>query len=188
MSFLQRLRNLVARERMVVKVAWLGLDHAGKTTIIRRVTSGVFDDSTVRTLGMNVDEFEVEGVKFVCWDIGGQVTFREALWKSYMAGSMGVIYVVDSADEVRFNEARRELWTYVINNNEVGDIPILVLANKQDLPEAKSAGQVAMNLDLHKVVKHSYAIVPTSAKSGFNIEEALEWLRQRISEKVEQQE
>ena len=89
---------------------------------------------------------------------------------------------MDSADPDRFEEAQRELWKYVIENHSIGDIPILILANKQDLPEAKSAGEVARALDLHKLTKHSYAIVPTSAQSGFNLEDALEWLRQRITE------
>lgn len=185
MSFINRLRNLVAKQRRTVKVSWLGLDRAGKTTLLTRVTQGVFQEDTVRTLGMNVDEFRSGDVSFVSWDIGGQVSFRSTLWESYMSGSMGVIYVVDSADLDRFTEARTELWTYVIDNQKVENIPILILANKQDLENAASAGEVARALDLHKVTMHSYAIMPTSAKTGFNIEEALEWLRQRITEKIE---
>jgi len=61
---------------------------------------------------------------------------------------------------------------------------MLILANKQDLPAARSAGEVARSLDLHKVTKQSYAIVPVSAASGFNLEDALEWLRQRITEQL----
>ncbi len=179
---------MLAKKQRTVKVTWIGLDHAGKTTIVKHISHGIFDDRTVRTLGMNVDEFESEGpggsVKFVCWDIGGQVTFRDALWTSYMSGSMGVIYVVDSAAHHRFDEAKQELWRFVIDNKAVKEIPILVLANKQDLEGAASAGHVARALDLHKVTTHSYAIFPTSAKSGFNLEEALEWLRQRIMEKI----
>ncbi|MHA2270889.1 MAG: ADP-ribosylation factor family protein [Candidatus Hodarchaeales archaeon] len=182
---MNRLRRLVAKQKRTVKVSWLGLDRAGKTTILTRVTQGVFQEDTVRTLGMNVDEFRSGDVSFVSWDIGGQVSFRSTLWESYMSGSMGVIYVVDSADHERFDEARTELWTYVIDNEKVENIPILILANKQDLENAGSAGEVARALDLHKVTKHSYAIMPTSAKTGFNIEEALEWLRQRITEKIE---
>lgn len=186
MSFISKIKKLWAKQKLTVKVAWLGLDHAGKTTIVKRITAGVYDEFTTRTLGMNVDEFSSGEVRFISWDLGGQETFRESLWKDYMAGSMGVVYVVDSADRSRFKEARAELWKYVIENPDVKDIPILVLANKQDLPEAASAGEVARALDLHKVTNHSYAIVPTSAKTGFNIEEALEWLRQRITEKIEQ--
>lgn len=175
-----------AKRQRTVKVTWIGLDHAGKTTIVKRISHGLFDDRTVRTLGMNVDEFTSDGVKFVMWDLGGQITFRDALWVSYMSGSMGVIYVVDSAAHHRFVEARKELWRYVIDNDDIQNIPILVLANKQDLEEAASAGQVARALNLHKVTTHSYAIFPTSARSGFNLEEALEWLRQRIIERVDE--
>ena len=185
MSFISRLSRIVARHKRTVKVSWLFLDRAGKTTILTRITQGVFEDNTVRTLGMNVDEFSSGDVSFVSWDIGGQVSFRSTLWESYMSGSMGVIYVVDSEDTERFEEAKRELWTYVIDNPKVENIPILVLANKQDLEGAASAGEVARALDLHKVTVHSYAIMPTSAKTGFNVEEALEWLRQRITERID---
>jgi signal recognition particle receptor subunit beta len=98
---------------------------------------------------------------------------------------MGIVYVVDSADKSRIDEAKTELWKYVLDNDKVENIPILVLANKQDLPDAASAGEVARGLNLHKVTTHSYAIVPTSAKTGFNVEEGLEWLRQRVTEKIE---
>ncbi|MHA2387849.1 MAG: ADP-ribosylation factor family protein, partial [Candidatus Hodarchaeales archaeon] len=151
MSFLTKLRARLARERLTVKIAWLGLDHAGKTTIVKRITSGEFDDSTFRTLGMNVDEFSSGNVRFISWDIGGQEAFRESLWESYMAGSMGIVYVIDSNDRTRFDEAQAELWKYVLNNDKVENIPILVLANKQDLENAASAGEVARSLNLHKV-------------------------------------
>ena len=184
MSFIKKLTALIGKRRAVLKVAWLGLDYAGKTTIIKKVSQGVFDENTKRTLGLNVDEFVMENIKFVCWDIGGQSVFRESLWDAYVAGSSGIIYVVDSSDSKRFEEARQELWKYVIENPRVGGVPMLILANKQDLPAARSAGEVARSLDLHKVTKQSYAIVPVSAASGFNLEDALEWLRQRITEQL----
>lgn len=187
MSFLSRLARARAKKKQSVKVAWLGLDYAGKTTLIRKVTTGKFSDDTKRTLGLNVDEFTVSAgdskandVKFISWDVGGQVTFRQALWNSYMSGSMGIIYVIDSSDESRFDEAQEELWRYIIDNPQVKDIPILILANKQDLPSAKNAGEIARALKLHTVTHQSYAIFPCSAKTSVNMEEALEWLRQRI--------
>ena len=176
MSFLKRLKTFMGKKsKQTVKVSWIGLDYAGKSTIIKRVTQGLFSDDTKRTLGLNVDEFESEGIKFVCWDIGGQTVFRHSLWESYIAGSSGIIFVVDSSAPDRFPEAQKELWKYVIENQSVGDIPILILANKQDLPEARSAGEVARALDLHKLTKHSYAIVRSTAASGFNLDVALEW-------------
>lgn len=183
-SFIERFRTFRAKKKRTVKVAWVGLDHAGKTTVINWVTHGTFTDKTKRTLGMNVNEFVSEGIKFMSWDIGGQISFRDSLWNAYISGSAGIIFVVDAADADRFGEAKQELWKYVLNNKKVGDIPILILANKQDLPQARSAGEVARALDLHKVINHSYAILPTSAVNGYNLEDALEWLRQRITEVI----
>ena len=128
MSFLKRLKTFMGKKsKQTVKVSWIGLDYAGKSTIIKRVTQGLFSDDTKRTLGLNVDEFESEGIKFVCWDIGGQTVFRDSLWESYISGSSGIIFVVDSSTPDRFPEAQKELWKYVIENNSVGDIPILIL-------------------------------------------------------------
>ena len=174
-----------------MKVAWLGLDYAGKTTLIQKVATGTFNEGTKRTLGMNVDEFtvasgEADSVKFISWDIGGQITFRQALWNSYMSGSMGIIFVIDSSSPERFTEAQEELWKYVLDNPSVksNSVPILILANKQDLPTSRNAGEIARALKLHTVTNQSYAIFPCSAKTAFNLEEALEWLRQRIVESL----
>ena len=72
----------------------------------------------------------------------------------------------------------------MIQNKEVHKIPILILANKQDKENAATAGEVARSMMLHKVEDHSYAILPTSAANGFNVMEALEWIRQRLTEKI----
>ncbi|MFX1254345.1 MAG: ADP-ribosylation factor family protein [Promethearchaeota archaeon] len=182
---MSRLRRTIAKKQLTVKVSWVGLDHAGKTTIIRRLTSNEFNDAVdQRTLGMNVDEIRTGNVKMVTWDIGGQETFRDSLWLSYMEGSMGVVFVVDSADYKRFPETKREIWKYVIENKRITNIPILILANKQDLEGAHTVGQIARYLCLYKVFNHSYAIFPTSAVTGFNLEEALEWLHQKIMDKL----
>ena len=181
MSFLSRLTAMRMKQKRTVKVVWLGLNFSGKTTILQRVTEGMFDEHTRRTLGMNVNEFDSQGIRMVCWDVGGQDIFRSTLWSSYMSGSQGIIFVIDSADIDRAEEAKKELWKYVLANPSVTSrIPILILANKQDLPTALNAGEIARRMDLHKVFNHSYAIFPTSANTGFNLDEALEWLRQRI--------
>ncbi len=187
MSFLARLRIFRAKKDRLIKVSWLGLDRAGKTTLIKRIIHGDFDENTnIRTMGMNVEEISTkDNIRMICWDLGGQETFRDALWHQYLKGSMGVIYVIDAADRERFPLAKKELWYHVIENPMVKKIPILILANKQDLDDVASPGEVARAMGLHMVMNHSYAIFPTSAASGFNVSEALEWVRQRLVEKME---
>jgi len=184
MSFIDRLRSFRTKQTRIVKISWLGLDHAGKSTIIKRITQGIFSEESNRTLGLNVDQFTSESVKFLSWDVGGQIAFRDSLWNDYVVGSAGIIFVVDSTDVNRFIEARQELWKYIITNPKIHQVPILIIANKQDLPAAKSAGEVARALNLQKVIDRSYAIFPTSAATGFNLNDAIDWLRQRITEKL----
>ncbi|MFX0204989.1 MAG: ADP-ribosylation factor family protein [Candidatus Hodarchaeota archaeon] len=185
MSFLAKLRAIRAKKDRLMKVAWLGLDHAGKTTLIKRILRGTFDESNIRTLGMNVEEIKSgKRIRIICWDLGGQETFRDALWAEYLRGSMGIVYVIDAADHERFPLAREELWKYVIDNPMIQRIPILILANKQDLQNVATPGQVARAMSLHKVHNHSYAIFPTSAASGYNVFEAIEWIQQRLTDKI----
>lgn len=68
-------------------------------------------------------------------DVGGQDKIRP-LWRHYFTGTQGLIFVVDSADRDRIDEARQELYR-IINDREMRDAIILVFANKQDLPDGK---------------------------------------------------
>ena len=181
MSFLNALRTYLRKEKRLAKVVWLGLDFAGKTTLIRRVMTSEFKPNTRRTLGLNVDEFSLDqSLKMVCWDIGGQQVFRETLWVSYIDEASGIVFVVDSSDQNRFSEAKDELWRIILSNPKVKNIPILVLANKQDLPTAVNEGALAKALDLDKVVSASFAIMACSAATGQNIIEGMEWIQERI--------
>lgn len=183
MSFLLRLRQISLRKNRKAKIIWLGLDTAGKTTIIRRLTTGNFEARLPRTMGLNVDDFRFESdetLEIVSWDLGGQVYFRSSLWEAYMADTNGIIFVVDSADKKRFKEVKQELWKYVIGRNNLKNIPLLVLANKQDLSNAVDPGELATELNLIKIQRSSFMIMPVSALTGDNIKEALNWLTDRI--------
>jgi len=187
MTFFDNLNKLLKRKQKTSNVAWLGLDFAGKTTLIKRITEGVFVKETTRTLGLNIDEYDSPNnrLKLVCWDIGGQEVFREHLWESYIKQSSGIIFVIDSSTPERFPEAKQELWRWVIENPTVKNIPILLLANKQDLPQAVDAGVIAKALDLHRIEGAiSYSILPVSAATGQNIKDGLDWLEERLQERI----
>ena len=81
MSFFLKLRNLALKKKRKGKIIWLGLDNAGKTTIIRRLTSGIFEAKLPRTMGLNVDDLAFklesdESLELISWDLGGQTYFR----------------------------------------------------------------------------------------------------------------
>lgn len=115
-----------------MRILMLGLDAAGKTTILYKLK---LNDSvnTIPTVGFNVECVSYKNVKFNVWDVGGQDKIRP-LWRHYYTGTQGLIFVVDSADVDRLDEARQELHK-IVNDREMKDAVILVFANKQDQKE-----------------------------------------------------
>ena len=128
-----------------VHVVMLGLDSAGKSTVLYRLK---FDQyvNTVPTVGFNCEKVKgtqgkAKGVSFTIWDVGGQDKVRP-LWRSYTRQTDGIVFVLDAVDVERMEEARVELLR-TARSSDISGVPILVLANKQDLPGARSAQEVA---------------------------------------------
>ena len=114
-----------------MRLLMLGLDAAGKTTILYKLKLGQ-DVTTIPTVGFNVETVTYKNVKFNVWDVGGQDKIRP-LWRHYFQNTQGIIFVVDSNDRDRIVEAREELQR-MLNEDELRDAILLVFANKQDLP------------------------------------------------------
>jgi ADP-ribosylation factor-like protein 4 len=136
-----------------VHVAMVGLDAAGKSTVLFRLK---FDEyvSTVPTVGFNCERVRgavgnSRGVMFVMWDVGGQEHVRP-LWRAYTRAADGVIFVVDSADVERLEEARIELHR-MARMPEVAGVPVLVIANKHDLQTARSPAEIERALGLSEL-------------------------------------
>lgn len=91
----------------------VGLDAAGKTTILYKLKLGEIV-TTIPTIGFNVETVEYKNICFTVWDVGGQDKIRP-LWRHYFQNTQGLIFVVDSNDRDRINEAEKELQNMVIN-------------------------------------------------------------------------
>jgi GTPase SAR1 family protein len=79
-----------------------------------------------------VETVTYKNVKFNVWDVGGQDKIRP-LWRHYYTGTQGLVFVVDSQDRERIDEAKQELHR-ILSDREMKDCLLLVFANKQDLP------------------------------------------------------
>lgn len=90
-----------------MRILMLGLDAAGKTTILYKLKLGDVV-SSVPTIGFNVETVEYKNIKFTVWDVGGQDKIR-LLWRHYYQNTQGLIFVVDSSDKDRIDIAREEL-------------------------------------------------------------------------------
>jgi len=154
-----------------VRILMLGLDAAGKTTILYKLKLGEYVQ-TIPTIGFNVETIKYKNVRFDCWDAGGQEKFRR-LWHHYCQNSQALIFVVDSADAERLPEAKGELQR--IMKEMTNDVVLLVLANKQDMPNALSKDEIAKQLELD-TLQAKYHIEPTCATTGTGLYEGLDWL------------
>lgn len=90
-----------------VRVLILGLDNAGKTTILYKLQMGEVV-TTVPTIGFNVETVQYKNLRFQVWDLGGQTSIRP-YWRCYYQNTNAVIYVVDSADGERMGISKQEL-------------------------------------------------------------------------------
>ena len=98
-----------------------------------------------------------------------------SLWHHYLRGTNGLIYVVDSSDIERLDEAREELFS-VIDDDEVLNVPVLIFANKQDIEGSASTSLVAEKLCLSKIKDRPCAVQGSCAISGDGIHEGLNQL------------
>lgn len=164
-------------------VLLVGLDGSGTTTILYQLKHGKKLD-TIPTLGMNKEAVRVDGMEFELYDVGGLEKVR-ALWRTYSKEANGVAYVVDSSDASRLPQAAEELKKLFFGDKKkksliVPDIPLLVLANKQDMPNAVGIDDVAKDLELHDLPVRNYKVLPTVATNGTNLKEGLQWMVEQL--------
>ena len=156
-----------------LRILILGLDGAGKTTILYRLQIGEVV-TTKPTIGFNVETLSYKNLKLNVWDLGGQTSIRP-YWRCYYADTAAVIFVVDSTDKDRMQTAAQELHL-MLQEEELQDAALLVFANKQDQPGALSASEVSKELNLAELKDRSWSIVASSAIKGEGITEGLDWL------------
>jgi len=159
------------------RILMLGLDAAGKTTMLYKLHLGEVV-SSIPTIGFNVEEVQYRKVRMTIWDIGGQDKIR-VLWKHYFQGTDMLIFVIDSADTARIEEAKTELWR-LLNDVNLTGVPLLVFANKQDLPTAKSVSQITAELNLHHAKDRKWFIQSCSATAGEGLYEGLDWMHETL--------
>merc|ERR1711998_547636 len=174
-SFSQLFDSLFGGKEM--RILMVGLDAAGKTTILYKLKLGEIV-TTIPTIGFNVETVDYNNTKFTVWDVGGQDKIRP-LWRHYSQNTQGLIFVVDSNDSDRINEAREELMR-MLAEDDLRDAVLLVFANKQDLPNAMRAAEITDKLGLHTLRSRTWYIQATCATSGDGLYEGLDWLSGKL--------
>ncbi|MEM0192312.1 MAG: Arf family protein [Candidatus Korarchaeum sp.] len=179
MSFQRLVSGIFGLFKKPTTLVILGLDGAGKTTMLNYILRGE-PGVTVPTVGANFEKFKIRELEFNVWDLGGQRALR-GMWEEYAEKADAVIFVLDSADRERFNEAKEELWR-IVSVMKKGK-PLLVIANKADLDNAATVMEVIEALELTKLEGMTWQIVWASALTGFGLFEAFAWIYEKLTGK-----
>lgn len=156
------------------QVLMLGLDHAGKTSVLFKLDRRQ-SCKTIPTIGMNIERITHGKFCLNIKDVGGSKAIR-AMWKHYYHSAEGLIFVVDCGDPGRLDETQEEL-TAALGNEDLGRVSLLVYANKQDLPGALSAEELAKRLRLEELCQRPWCVQASCASTGEGLHAGLDWLR-----------
>ncbi|XP_043556722.1 ADP-ribosylation factor-like protein 13B isoform X1 [Chiloscyllium plagiosum] len=182
-SWLKRWQEPVRKVTLVM----VGLDNAGKTATVKGIQGESLED-LAPTVGFSRIDLKQDKFEVTIFDLGGGKRIR-AIWKNYYSESFGVIFVVDSSDVDRIEEAK-DIVAEVIRHPKISGKPVLVLANKQDCDGALAEADIIEYLSLEKLVNENKClcqIEPCSATLGYGkkldkaIRKGLGWLLNTIA-------
>ncbi|XP_052611725.1 putative ADP-ribosylation factor-like protein 5C isoform X7 [Peromyscus californicus insignis] len=162
------------------KVIIVGLDNAGKTTILYQfLTNEVVH--TCSTIGSNVEEIVLQKTHFLMWDLGGQETLRST-WDTYYSNAEFVILVIDSSDRNRLLTTREELYK-MLAHEALQDASVLIFANKQDVKDSMTTAEISQVLTLNAIKDHPWHIQGCCALTGEGLPAGLQWMKSQATTK-----
>lgn len=159
------------RRNRDARVVMLGLDFAGKSTLLYKLKSGRAVE-TCPTVGFNVESLQTPcHVSFTLWDVGGQGSLR-ASWPDYLEDTNTLVFVLDSTDTARLPEAAAALEE-ALSHPSMAGVPVLLLANKQEVPGALAPAELGERLRQGRLAGHRWVLQGCSAHTGQGLQEAL---------------
>ena len=174
-------------EKALPRVIFIGESSVGKTSIITRATTGVFDPNTAATIGAGVQPISVEvdgrQHKFHLWDTAGQEIFRSIV-PLYFKQAVCAIVVFSLADQKSFDALPE--WIDLLNSHSERNVPVVIVGNKKDIEHAASASGNASEMrfvevqDVKKFCNDKkYPFFFTSAVTGENIKNLFEFIAEK---------
>ncbi len=171
-----KILDFFSRSRNNFKIIILGIQNAGKTTILYRLSIGQLVKTTP-TIGSNVEEISYNNVKLQAWDLGGQESTR-SIWNVYYVNTDAIIYVIDTHDET-YDDSKTQFYK-LLSNETLKNAIILIYANKQDLPGAKNVAEIIQIYELDTIKDHIWHIQPCSAQTGEGLITGMKWLSDQL--------
>jgi len=172
------------------KVFLSGIDEVGKSSLIRRLKTGQFDDNFFTpTRKFDIEYIQIEKGVLAFWDIPGQISFREK-WLKGIQDSNILVYMIDVANQLRFEESKKEFWK-VINEETTAEVPILIIGNKIDLIKDSTENnqdqlirvknEIINYFEFNQLKSREWEFLLTSVKTNYNIYKVLQIIYNLIS-------
>ena len=158
------------------KVCMLGASAVGKTSLVARFVQSIFSDKYLTTVGVKIDKkivnVEDQQLTFMLWDLAGEDEFLQ-IRMSYLRGTSGYLLVADGTRRATLDKAL-DLHSRV--EDELGEIPFILLLNKSDLTDEWEIEDGMLQTAIEK----GWTVYETSAKTGDNVEEAFFALAEKM--------
>lgn len=159
----------------------VGVAGCGKTTLLYHLQLGM-TITTIPTIGYNVETLTINGIEFTIWDVGGDWNYRHGLWRHFIPGADGIIFVVDSSDESQIDAAKNALCGF--NKNDGAPV-LLVFANKQDRLDALSVAElkdrIKLGLETMQAGGRRWHVQGSIATTGDGLLEGMIWMATQMS-------
>eukprot|EP00242_Pyramimonas_sp_CCMP2087_P001654 CAMPEP_0198231748 /NCGR_PEP_ID=MMETSP1445-20131203/115366_1 /TAXON_ID=36898 /ORGANISM="Pyramimonas sp., Strain CCMP2087" /LENGTH=185 /DNA_ID=CAMNT_0043912381 /DNA_START=226 /DNA_END=783 /DNA_ORIENTATION=- len=181
MGLLTIIKKVKAKEKEI-RILMVGLDNAGKTTIVKRINGE--DISTISpTLGFNIKTMSFKEYTLNIWDVGGQKTLR-SYWRNYYEQTDGLIWVVDSSDIRRLEDCKAELHK-LLQEEKLAGSSLLIFANKQDINGALTQEEIQKVLELDSMsTSRHWKICGCSAVTGEGLLDGFDWVVGDIASRI----
>ena len=153
----------------------LGLDNAGKTTLLHRLRTGQIRNYPPTDRPSLTEKFTISGITFSAWDLGGHEAVRH-LWSDYAPECKALLFLIDASDVERLEEAGYELDALIAEGIIGADIPIAILLNKCDLPSARPSADVCDKIQYKDFRTETMRIFRISVLKGEGYQEAFQWI------------
>ncbi|GAB68166.1 ADP-ribosylation-like factor [Plasmodium cynomolgi strain B] len=181
MVLLKILKKIKEKQKNI-RIIILGLDNAGKTTIVKRLLGeDIYKVSP--TFGFTIETLQFDKHLINIWDIGGQKSIRH-FWKNYYENVDGIIYVIDSSDLFRIQLCSYEL-KQILKEERLYGCSLLILSNKVDIENSSKVEQIVEILKLNEMnIDRHWCINECSAFSGKGLLKSFMWLIDDISYRI----
>lgn len=181
MGLLRILKKLRRAERSM-RILVLGLDNAGKTTIVKQLRGDDISEISP-TLGFSIETLmHSDNYTLNIWDVGGQTSLR-SYWRNYYESTDGIIWVIDINDTRRINDCFNELWN-VLKQDKLAAATLCILANKYDINKHITEQQLIHTLQLNNIENRHWKLFLCSGVTGEALQEGIDWLVHDIAKRI----